>query len=81
MGINLSSSDMAKFTRHGLHGGPRQLYGPFAGKAPEKAVLTRLGLYCGPRRLYGSFAGRTVVPDGLRLRHEGFRRNVGRMMR
>jgi hypothetical protein len=71
---------MAGITRHGLNGGPRQLYGTFAGKIPENVRITRLGLYGGPRPPYGTFGGKTS--SALRsAKHEGLRRNIGRMMR
>ena len=73
---------MANIIRHGLYGGPRQLYGPFAGKIPENTKLTRLGLYGGSRQLYGAFGGKTsLLPGAVRLSHEGFRQIVGRLMR
>jgi len=53
---------MAVVTRLGLYGGPRRLYGSFAGKAEDVAprdTVTRLGLYGATRGLYGSFAGKT----------------------
>lgn len=72
---------MTAVTRLGLHGGPRQSYGPFAGKVAQITRLTRLGLHGGPRPLYGVFTSKTAAIPAARLRHEGLRRNVGRMMR
>lgn len=55
-------------TRLGLHGGARELYGSFAGKAEAvstRADLTRLGLAAIPRQRYGSFAGKAAAaPTG-----------------
>lgn len=55
----------SQITRAGLGGGPRGLYGSFAGKAavPVRLDLTRLGLYGGPREPYQSFAGKTPATD------------------
>ena len=59
---------MAQITRLGLYGGPRGLYGSFAGKAEAPLTgphnpgeITRLGLAGIPRGLYGSFAGKEEV--------------------
>jgi hypothetical protein len=73
-------------TRLGGWGGPRAPFGSFAGKEEEitpKGIITRLGGWGGPRMRYGSFAGKEEADVAVSgpSKHEGFRRNVGRLMR
>ena len=42
--------------------------------------VTRLGLYGGPRGLYGSFANKVAAVLKF-VKHQGFRKNVGRLMK
>lgn len=59
---------MTAVTRLGLGGGPRGLYGSFAGKqaggGPDTTPVTRLGLGGSTRGLYGSFAGKVAGGPG-----------------
>jgi len=79
---------MAQRTRLGLYGGSRRVRaGSFAGKPaqsgkPYSKTFSRLGLYGGPRRARaGSFAGKPPQVAALVPKFEGFRRNIGRLMR
>lgn len=76
------------FTRLGLYGGPRPIYGLFGPKAAQIVArdasdLTRLGLYGGPRGPYGTFgpkeAGAPVVVEA-RKRFRGLMVNPSRMI-
>ena len=75
-------------TRLAPYAAPGMRYGAFSPKAEivvlKSGIITRLATYGGPGMIYGAFAPKTEAeaPVGqVAPKHEGFRQNVGRMMR